>query len=305
MKSNHSLSSNRPTIPWVAATALAITLLNSAALAQTTEQTSGKAMPASITPTPPKAEANGVMLTQEQINAIPFQVLPEKEAVLSSQMMARVESIAVKLGDSVEQGATLVVFDCKELQARRSSSIAELVAAQETHTSKLRLQGLGAAGELEVSLAASAVDRTMSNVGQIDAQIINCKLVAPFSGSISKLRVKEQEVVAPNQAVLDIVDTKNLKLQLFVPAAMSNQINTETMFSVQINDETRQRRARVSRINPRIDGASQVLEIEAVLAETVAGIKPGMLGNAKLIPSRKSRPRNTNIQEPTVSSPKK
>jgi len=305
MKSNHSLSNNRPTIPWVAATALAITLLNSAALAQATEQTSGKAMPASITPTPPKAETSGAMLTQEQINAIPFQVLPEKEAVLSSQMMARVESIAVKLGDSVEQGATLVVFDCKELQARRSSSIAELVAAQETHTSKLRLQGLGAAGELEVSLAASAVDRTLSNVGQIDAQIINCKLVAPFSGSISKLRVKEQEVVAPNQAVLDIVDTKNLKLQLFVPAAMSNQISTETMFSVQINDETRQRRARVSRINPRIDGASQVLEIEAVLAETVTGIKPGMLGNAKLIPSRKSRPRNTNIQEPTVSSPKK
>jgi RND family efflux transporter MFP subunit len=239
--------------------------------------------------------AGSVATTPDQPNSIAFQILPEREAVLSSQMMARVQSVTFKLGDKVSQGDTLVTFDCQELLARRASAVAEQVAAQDTHLSKLRLQGLGAAGELEVALAASGLVRALANVGQIDAQMINCKLIAPFSGSISRLRVKEQEVVAPNQAVIDLIDTENLKLHLYVPAAMSRIINLESMLSVRINDESRQRLARVSRINPRIDGASQVLEIEAILIDPAPGLKPGMLGDAQLVKPTKKLPTSSPV----------
>lgn len=276
------LNSNKPSFQWscIWAAAFATTLVLAVATAQA--QTSAPvSTDASMTGAGPARP--------EQTSSIAFQVVPEREAVLSSQMMARVESVAFKLGDMVNQGDTLITFDCRELQARRAGAVSEQVAAVETHLIKLRLQGLGAAGELEVALAASAVDRALANVGQIDAQMINCKLVAPFTGSISRLRVKAQEVVAPNQAVVDLVDTQNLKLQLYVPAAMSRRITLKSMLSLRINDETRLRLARVSRINPRIDGASQVLEIEAVLVEQISWLKAGMLGNAQLMTPRSAR----------------
>ena len=252
--------------------------------------------------TPLRAQAPQQSLPQDSSSGIPFQVVPEREAVLSSQMMSRVESIHFKLGDSVTAGQTLVVFDCRELEAKRASTVAELMAAQDTHHSKLRLQGLGAAGELEVALAASGVVRGLANVAQIDASLINCKLVAPFSGDISKLRVKEKEVVAPNQAVLDIVDMQNLKLVMYLPASMSRQVAIDTLVAVEINGDSRSRTARVSRINPRIDGASQTLEVEAVLVEPMPGLKPGTLGNGKILAGKlmPSKPVTPAAQPPKV-----
>lgn len=253
-----------------------------------------------------QAQAPEQPSSQDPGDGIPFQVVPEREAMLSSQMMSRVESILVKLGDTVTSGQTLVNFDCKELEAKRAGTIAELAAAQDTHHSKLRLQGLGAAGELEVALAASAVDRALANVGQIDATLINCKLVAPFSGDISKLRIKEKEVVAPNQAVLDIVDTQNLKLLMFLPASMSRQVDIGTMIAVRINGDSRLRTASVTRINPRIDGASQSLELEANLVEPLPDLKPGTLGHGKILAARLDQSRNIKPpgQPPLFSSAK-
>jgi membrane fusion protein (multidrug efflux system) len=293
MKIHVSRPGFHPVKIWL--TALFVTVFLSFSNTQAQGLSSGPAMMPTLPKTPaplgPDAGIAGAgAAAPDQASTIAFQVLPEREAVLSSQMMARVHSVAFKLGDKVSQGDTLITFDCQELQARRASGVAEQVAAQDTHLSKLRLQGLGAAGELEVALAASGLVRALANVGQIDAQMINCKLVAPFSGSVSRLRVKEQEVVAPNQAVVDLVDTENLKLQLYVPASMSRRITLESMLSVWVNDESRQRLARVSRINPRIDGSSQVLEIEAVLVKPAPGLKPGMLGNAQLLSPQRARP---------------
>lgn len=278
-------------IIWFAPFLMSVLLFHSNAQAQGTKSNPDK-LTTLPTTTAPHGSTVGMVssgtATPDQPNSIAFQILPEREAVLSSQMMARVMSVTFKLGDKVSQGDTLITFDCQELMARRASAVAEQMAAQDTHLSKLRLQGLGAAGELEVALAASGLVRTLANVSQIDAQMINCKLIAPFSGSISRLRVKEQEVVAPNQAVVELVDTENLKLHLYAPASMSRRISLESMLSVRINDESRERLARVIRINPRIDGASQVLEIEAILIAPATGLKPGMLGEAQLVkPSKK------------------
>jgi len=244
---------------------------------------------------PVQAQAPGQPSPTDAGSGIPFQVVSDREAVLSSQMMARVELINIKLGDRVTKDQVLVVFDCKELEAKRAGAVAELVAASDTHQSKLRLQGLGAAGELEVALAASAVDRAGANVSQIDASMINCKLLAPFAGEISSVRVKQQEVVAPNQAVLDIVDTQNLKLHMYLPATLSRKVAVGTSIAARINGDDQVRTASVTRINPRIDGASQTLEVEAVFIKQFPGLKPGSLGNGQILvteakPQKKNKP---------------
>ena len=245
------------------------------------------------------------------VATLPVQLIPNREVILSSEISTPIEKLNYKLGDSFKAGAVLAVLDCKELQAkqdyavadlaelhaRRESADAEFMAAQETHVTKLRLQALGAAGDLEVTLAAAGVDKARAavrqmaassdkakaNIRQSIAQMLHCEIIAPFAGQVARIRVRERELVAANQAVLEIVDVKTLKVQLFVPANLARKISLGSTIEVRLNADGHVRTARITRINPRLDGASQVLELEAKLIGPTTGLIAGMLGNAQLI----------------------
>ena len=250
------------------------------------------------------------------VTALPMQLIPNREVILSSEISTPIERLPYKLGDSFKAGAVLAVLDCKELQAkqdyavadlaelqaRRESAEAEFRATQETHVTKLRLQALGAAGDLEVTLAAAGVDKARAavrqmeasadkakaNIRQAAAQMLHCEIVAPFAGQVARVRVRERELVAANQAILDIVDVKTLKVQLFAPANLARKITVGSTIEVRLNVDGHVRTARITRINPRLDGASQVLELEAKLVGSTTGLIAGMLGNARLITTAKT-----------------
>ena len=254
------------------------------------------------------------------VTTLPVQLIPNREVILSSEISTPIEKLNYKLGDSFKAGAVLAVLDCKELQAkqdyavadlaelhaRRESADAEFMAAQETHVTKLRLQALGAAGDLEVTLAAASVDKARAavrqmaasadkakaNIRQSIAQMHHCEIIAPFAGQVARIRVRERELVAANQAVLEIVDVKTLKVQLFVPANLARRITLGSTIEVRLNSDGHVRTARVTRINPRLDGASQVLELEAKLLGPTTGLIAGMLGNAQLITVAKGSSQN-------------
>ena len=248
------------------------------------------------------------------VTTLPVQLIPNREVILSSEISTPIEKLNYKLGDSFKAGAVLAVLDCKELQAkqdyavadlaelhaRRESAGAEFMAARETHVTKLRLQALGAAGDLEVTLAAASVDKARAavrqmakaNIRQSIAQMLHCEIIAPFAGQVARIRVRERELVAANQAVLEIVDVKTLKVQLFVPANLARRITLGSTIEVRLNSDGHVRTARVTRINPRLDGASQVLELEAKLLGPTTGLIAGMLGNAQLITVAKGSSQN-------------
>ncbi len=252
------------------------------------------------------------------ITSFPVQVVPFREAIISSEVSTLILGIPFKLGDSFRTGDILANLDCREieakhefntadafeLRARLEGANAEYRAALETHLTKLRLQALGAAGDLEVTLAAAgadkakaaikqmeaAVDKADANVKQSAAVKLHCVIVAPFDGRISRIRIKERELVAANQPVLDIVDVSNLKLQLFAPSNLARRITIGSTLSVRFNGQSKDRIARVTRINPKLDGASQLQELEAMLVAPPQELIAGMLGDARLLSVAKRLP---------------
>ncbi|MGE0873402.1 MAG: efflux RND transporter periplasmic adaptor subunit [Burkholderiales bacterium] len=205
-----------------------------------------------------------------------------EETTLSSQMAGKVRRIAVGLGDQFKSGARLIEFDCSEQQAQLESAQAEYRGARETHLARLRLQALGAAGELEVTLAASAADKARSQVALRESQLAYCGVNAPFPGKVVRLRVKTAESVPAGQALIDLVNPASLKLQMFVPAAWASWLRPNVPLKVRFNDgpDARTVNARVSKINARIEGVSQQLEVEARFESGTGGLLPGMVGTA-------------------------
>jgi membrane fusion protein (multidrug efflux system) len=264
----------------ISAIALGVAALTATADAQTPI---GKARP-SGTPAPTVGNAElGALLDKaiaQESHDISVLVTATEEATLSSQMAGKIKKIYYGLGDVFSAGDLLLEFDCEAERAQLDAAQAEYRGARETHLTKLRLQALGAAGELEVTLAASAADKLKSQVDLRQSLLAYCKVVAPFPGRLVKLRVKAAESVALGQPLLDIANPSTLKAQLFVPASWVRWVRVGTPIVVKSNEDRRTYRARVSKLNARVEGVNQSLELEAQFDGSTEGLLPGLVGTA-------------------------
>jgi RND family efflux transporter MFP subunit len=214
-------------------------------------------------------------------------ILAGEESTLSSQMAGKIRTIRVGLGDVFKQGEALIEFDCSEQRAQLQAADAEYRAARETHLARLRLQALGAAGELDVTLAAAAVEKARSQVDFRRTQIAYCRVRAPFRGNVARLRVKAAESVPAGQALIDVVNTNLLKAQMFVPAGWVAWLRPGMQLTIHVKEIGQSFPARVSRMNSRVDGVSQQLEVEARVDKGKGDLLPGMVGAAVFAPPRK------------------
>jgi membrane fusion protein (multidrug efflux system) len=245
-------------------------LATTAALAQTA------ASPAATAPAKPTPSV--------EIAAL---ILASEETTLSAQMTGRIKQVSVGLGERVKQGARLFDFECTEQQAQLETAEADFRAARDTHLARLRLQALGAAGELEVIVAAAAADKARSQVTLRDSQIAYCKIDAPFSGNVARLRVKNSESVNLGQPLVDLVNPSSLKAQMFVPASWIAWLRPGAAVSVGVKETGQTYRARISKLNSRVDGVSQQLEVEARIERGDAKLLPGMVGMATFSPPQR------------------
>ena len=241
-----------------------------AALAQPQPESAGPA----ASPAPARIEVAALITAVE-------------ESTLSSQMAGKIRQISVGLGDQFKKGAHLIAFDCSEQQAQLDSAAAEHRAARETHLARMRLQALGAAGELDVTVAAAAAEKARSQVTFRESQLTYCRVDAPFAGNVARVRVKASESVAAGQPLIDLVNASSLKALMFVPASWVAWLRTGTPLSINIKETGQVFEASISKMNSRVDGVSQQLEVEARIEKGEGRLLPGTVGTAVFEPPPK------------------
>jgi len=238
--------------------------------------------PAEAAKKPEPAKPEAAAAAPKSGDDIAALILASEETVLSAQMAGRIRHINVGLGDEAKSGVTLLEFDCDEQRAQLDAAEADYRSARETHVARLKLQALGAAGELEVTVAAAAADKARSQVTLRRSQVAYCSVASPFRSRVARLRVKSAESVQAGQPLMDLVNASSLKAQIFVPAAWVTWLQPGAPVSITANNG-RTYTARVSKLNSRVDGVSQQLEIEARI-DHGEGLVPGMIGVASFNP---------------------
>lgn len=214
------------------------------------------------------------------VNVVRVLITPEQETALAAPMSGRIDKLAISLGSSFTKGKVLVSFDCSESAARLKIAQAELKASRENHNAKVRLQGLQAAGEVEVSLAAAAVERSVGQVELARSQIEQCTVRAPFSGRAAKVHVKEHQGVNAGALLAEVISDGPLKVRLNVPSKWLSSIKTGSTFEVHVDETGRKYSAKVSAIGARVDTAAQTIEIEGRFASAFPELLAGMSGSA-------------------------
>ncbi len=212
-------------------------------------------------------------------------VVAEQESTMSAPAAARVSAVEARLGDAVTPDRVLVRFECAEAVARREVALAEAQAARLQHEAKLRLQGLQSAAEIEVSLAAAAVDRAQAQVRMADAQIAQCSVRAPFEGRVARIHVKAGQSVTAGAPIIDVVGSGALKARVNAPSRWLAWLRQGERLEAIIEETGRRHAMRVARIAGRVDAVSQTIEIEATFDGSGGDLLPGMSGRV-LVPRR-------------------
>lgn len=220
-------------------------------------------------------------------DAVRVLVAAEGESVLAAQMAGRIININAQLGDRIRRGATLLRFDCGEQEARLNMASAEWEGANQVYVTKAKLQSLQSASLLEVSQAAAEAAKFKAQIQLFQAQIRLCSINAPFSGRVTKLRVKPYESVSIGQPLVEVVNDEKLKMQLNIPSTWLAQVKVGNTFTVLIDETGKRYPARVRRINGKVDAVSQSIEIEGELVGRADDLLPGMSGIATFLEAPK------------------
>lgn len=215
-------------------------------------------------------------------------LVAEQMATLSSELTSSVVKLPYALGQSFKKGRALVQLDCSVFRAQVQKILAEREAAKIKVDNVTKLSQLKSVGKLEVALAQAELKKIEAelNIARINTR--RCAINAPFDGRVSKLHVKRYEAVEQQQAVIDIVGSAQLRVDVIVPAAWVKWLSKGQPVFIVIDETGDKVEGKISHLGPNIDHTSQTLRIQAKIVSKNSALLPGMSAMVSFTPNNQN-----------------
>ena len=204
-----------------------------------------------------------------------------REARIASQMSGRITDLPLKMGQSFRRGDLLVGFDCVHQQAQLASSEASRMKADKMLSSKRSLAEMKAVSEMDVQLAEADLAQARAQLDQAKASVRDCRIVAPYDGSVVRVAANHSEFVGPGSPLIEIVERGTLHVEALVQSTWLTWMKPGQRFTITIDELGRDVVAEVMAIGARVDPVSQTIAITGKIITSAPGLRAGMSGNAR------------------------
>lgn len=207
------------------------------------------------------------------------------QAVLSSEIAARIVAIPLAEGQRFRAGDTLVAFDCAAYEAQLAAARAAESAARHVLQQRRDLARLQAVGIAEVGLAEARLQEAeaQSALNQINTR--RCFVSAPFPGAVVERRVQTAESVTAGTALIEIVDDSAFEIRVLAPSTWLAWLKPGASFRFTVEETGETMPARVEAIGARVEAASQTVLVVGRPEGAAARLVAGMSGTARFLPA--------------------
>ncbi|OOF11338.1 hypothetical protein BZG82_04795 [Salinivibrio sp. PR5] len=202
---------------------------------------------------------------------------------IESEVSARIETVHVKPGETVEKGAPLVTFNRAKAQAAVLEASAYLNDEQRKLKEYTKLAQRGALTQTELDAQQASVNIAKARLQSAQSDLDDHRLIAPFSGRIGlfDLSVGQRVDVGETLFSLDNLSRMNLDIQVpeqyigllypNMPVAVTSQAYPDEAFT-----------GTVSVVDSRVDKDALSVSVRVALDNPERQLQPGMLMEAKL-----------------------
>lgn len=233
----------------------------------------------------------------EVVEEIPLTgtVMSTMIAQLSTEISGLIGAIKVDIGDQINAGDEILTLDDDmQLLSLKAKEAETEQAREELADARRRLKDAKALGRnqtvsaneikslaAEVQIDGIVVKRLLAEEQQQALRLKKHRLTAPFGGIISQKLVEQGEWVVPGQAVAELVNTDELRIEFQVPQAVYSRLDQLVRLTLRLDavpDE--QFDARIVAIVPVTDRSSRTFLVRAQLTDDNVKLIPGLSASA-------------------------
>jgi len=283
---------------------LALAVAGCADSSRAPDSTAAAPAPSASSPSRPPATTSAAKPSEP--NDILSVLSVEHQVDLSTERDGVVTSITKDEGTAVKAGEILGQLDDRTLQMELNKARNDLIVAENNVKFKeaelkakaaalkrqhqLREYGLSSEADLEAAeFEAKGAEYDMhgwqalvesghSEIHRLEIQLDQTLLRAPFSGVIVRRYVREGQAVAKNDKCFRISQLAPLQVQFQVPETSSKRPERGAPVDLSlIGDSGRALSARVVKVSPTVDPASDSYDVTAQLVGSgITDLRPGM-----------------------------
>lgn len=232
--------------------------------------------------------------TAEPQNSVGFQaravIRPLQQAVLSSEIAARINRLPLREGERFRKGDPLIEFDCRGYQFAQQGAKAAVDQFQAKLTAEESLAARRSSGALEVATARSNVEKARADYRAASLAVEHCVVTAPFDGRVAELKAHAFETVAQHTPLLVILDDSRPEVVLVVPAAWLAWLKPGEPFLLDIDETKRSYSGRIIRLGAQIDPVSQTATVFGETDDRERTLISGMSGYARFPSGQVAQP---------------
>jgi multidrug efflux system membrane fusion protein len=206
-----------------------------------------------------------------------------RQVVLTPEVEGRVVDIRFTSGETVKAGTVLVQLNDAPERANREAAQAKAEFAKDELGRSKELAPTGAEPRELLVQRGSDLEQAVAAVHQLDAQIAQKQIRAPFTGEIGLRKVDLGQHLNPGDTVATLTDLSALYVEFALPQQELGRVARGASVSVTTDAwPGRTFVARVNAVEPQIGQDTRNVTVQAVLANPDGALRPGMYINAAL-----------------------
>ena len=205
-------------------------------------------------------------------------VVASQEAVLSSELAARINSISVKEMERFKKGDLLIQFDCSLYEAQKDVVRANENSALIKLKSDEQMLQMRSIGKYELELSISEYEKAKSELRIAELNVERCEIRAPFDGAVEEVVVNAFESIQPQVELMKIIKTDVLELEMVVSSEWVSWLTIGHPITVYIDEIQEEFNASISGIGANVDAVSQTIQLKGNITNASSALLPGMSG---------------------------
>ena len=205
-------------------------------------------------------------------------VVASQQAVLSSELAAKIESIPVKEMQRFKKGDLLIQFDCSLYEAQKDVVSANANSALVKVESDEQMFQMRTIGKYDLELSKSEYEKAKAELLIAELNLKRCKISAPFDGAVEEILVNTFETIQPQVELMKIIQTDVLELEMVVSSEWISWLTIGHPIVVYIDEIQKEFNATVSGIGANVDPVSQTIQLKGTITDASPALLAGMSG---------------------------
>ena len=158
-----------------------------------------------------------VPMSSQYYNVYVGEINASGSAVISTNHSGILESINVEQGSSVKRGDVLAEVVSKNVQATYEISHATLRQAEDGYERVKKVHKSGTVADVKLVEIETQLAKAKAAAKSSELSLEECKVKAPFNGTVSEILVEKGVHVNPGTPLLKLVDLSTIEVSIPVP----------------------------------------------------------------------------------------